>query len=264
MPDIQELNPFPPPTSGSQSAGSPGEDEEGSLKGVIIGLLAFAAAEEQMLLAAAPAAEPGSAQCWAAVPLVAHTTEFKRQQVQRLQAIGRGEVPPEFGEIDHASGELYRGYAGLPADEVAADSRAVTGELIAGVHAAGADDLRDPSRHPWLRGRQLWLQVIVRGFWHPAGHLGEYYLGHGRADRAVALAGHGVATASYLGAPGPARGMASYNLACALARAGRLDQAAAALREAVMLNPDVRANARRDRDLAALRDSGRLEAALAP
>jgi hypothetical protein len=216
-----------------------------------------------MLLAAAPA-EPGSPQCWAAVPLVAHNTEFKRQQVQRLQAIQQGQAPPQFGEIDHASGELYRGYAARPADAVAADSRAVTGELIAGVHATSADDLRDPSRHPWLRGRQLWLQVIVRGFWHPAGHLGEYYLGHGQSDRAIALAVHGVATAGYLGAPDPARGMASYSLACALARAGLLHRASAALREAVTLNPDVRANARRDPDLAAVRDSGQLDAALAP
>ena len=236
----------------------------GELRSAIIGLLGFAAAEEQMLLAVAPAAEPGSPQCWAAVPLVAHNTEFKRQQVQRLQAIERGQVPPDFGEIDHASGQLYRGYSARPADAVAADSAAVAGELIAGVRAVGADDLRDPSRHPWLRGRQLWLQVIVRGFWHPAGHLGEYYLGHGQPDRAVVLAAHGVATVGYLGAPGPARGMASYNLACALARAGRLDQAAAALREAVTLNPDVRVNARGDPDLAAVRDSGRLEALLAP
>ena len=236
----------------------------GELKSAIIGLLGLAAAEEQMLLAVAPAAEPGSPQCWAAVPLVAHNTEFKRQQVQRLQAIQRGGVPPEFGEIDHASGELYRGYAARPADAVAADSRAVTGELIAEVHAAGADDLRDPSRHPWLRGRQLWLQIIVRGFWHPAGHLGGYYLAHARPDRALALAMHAVATADYLGAPGPARGMASYNLACAQAGANLPDQAAVTLREAIGLNPDVRANAGRDPDLAVLRESGRLEAALAP
>jgi len=69
----------------------------GELRSAIIGLLGFAAAEEQMLLAVAPAAEPGSPQCWAAVPLVAHNTEFKRQQVQRLQAIERGQVPPDFG-----------------------------------------------------------------------------------------------------------------------------------------------------------------------
>jgi hypothetical protein len=39
------------------------------LKSAIIGLLAFAAAEEQMLLAVAPAGERGSQRCWAAVPL---------------------------------------------------------------------------------------------------------------------------------------------------------------------------------------------------
>jgi hypothetical protein len=234
------------------------------LKSAIIGLLAFAATEEQMLLAAAPVGEPGSPRCWAAVPLVAHITEFKRQQVQRLQAIRLGQVPPEFGEVDHFSSELYHGYAARPAAAVAADAGQVTSDLVAGLNSANPDDLRDPSRHPWLRGRQLWLQIIVRGFWHPAGHLGEYYLGHAQPDRAVALAAHGVATASYLGVPDPARGMASYNLACALAQAGRLDQAAAALRDAVTLNPDVRANARRDPDLAVLRDSGRLAVPLAP
>jgi len=242
----------------------PGIPRVQDLKSAIIGLLAFAAAEEQMRRAAAPAGEPGSPQCWAAVPLVAHIAEFKRQQVQRLRAVRLGQVPPEFGEVDHSSGELYRGYAARPAAAVAADAGQVTTELIAGLNAADPDDLRDPSRHPWLRGRQLWLQIIVRGFWHPAGHVGEYYLGHARPDRAVALAAHGVATASYLGVPDPARGMAGYNLACALAQAGRLDPAAVALREAVTLNPDVRANARRDPDLAVLRDSGRLGVPLVP
>ncbi len=222
------------------------------LRSAIIGLLGFAAAEEQMLLAAAPAAEPGGPECWAALPVIAHNTEFKRQQVQRLQAVRLGQVPPEVAEIDHASAQTYRGYAAQPADEVAEDSSRVTGELVDGLNSVGDDDLRDPSRHPWLRGRQLWLQVIVRGFWHPAGHLGEYYLVHSQPDRAVALATHAVATAGYLGAPAPARGMASYNLACAQARANLPDQAAAALRDAIRLNPDVRANARRDADLATI------------
>ena len=56
------------------------------LKGVIIGLLGFAAAEEQMLLAAAPAAEPGGAQCWAAVPLVACTPAISSPVTARLSA----------------------------------------------------------------------------------------------------------------------------------------------------------------------------------
>ncbi|HUA31010.1 MAG TPA: hypothetical protein VMC03_19160 [Streptosporangiaceae bacterium] len=223
------------------------------LRGAIIGLIGFAASEERMLLAASPAGEPGDPVCWAAAPLVAHNTEFKLQQVQRLDAILAGQVPPEFGDIDHTSPEVYRRCAALPQDEVARDSSRVSARLIDGLTAISDDDLRDPSRHPWLRGRQLWLQIIVRGFWHPTGHLVGYYLDHGRPDRAVALAGHGVATAGYLGAADPARGMAFYNLACAQARAERADDAAAALREAIALNPDVRANAARDPDLAILR-----------
>jgi hypothetical protein len=232
------------------------------LRGAVIGLLGFAAAEEQMLLAS-PAAEQGSPQCWAALPIVAHNTEFKRQQVVRLRSIKLGQAPPEFAEVDHASIELYRGYAGQPAGRVAEDSNRVTGALIGGLAEVSDDDLRDPSRHPWLNGRQLWLQIIVRGFWHPAGHLGDYYLAHLRPDRAVALAARATATASYLGAPDPARGMASYNLSCAQARANLPDQAAAALRDAITLNPDLRANARTRTSLSS-GDSGRLAAALAP
>lgn len=54
--------------------------------------------------------------------------------------------------------------------------------------------------------------------------------------------------------------MASYNLACAHARAGHQEQASAALGDAIRLNPDVRANASRDPDLAVLRDAGLVEA----
>jgi hypothetical protein len=217
------------------------------LRLAIIALLRFAAAEEEMLLASVsrastqPAARAaGSAQCWAAAPVIAHNTEFKRQQVQRLNAILTNQVPPEFGDIDHASAEVYRAYVALSPDQVARDSSRVSAQLIDGLTAVSEDDLRDPARHPWLRGRLLWLQITVRGFWHPTGHIGGYYLEHSQPDRAVAC----------------------YNLACAQARAGRADDAAATLREAIALNPDVRVNAAHDPDLAILRSSGRLGALL--
>ena len=233
------------------------------LRSVIIGLLSFAAAEEQILLATSDPDEPGDAANWAAVPLIAHNTEFKRQQVRRLEAIKLASTPAEFGEIDHRSTQLYLGYRAQPADRVAADSARVTSELIANLGLISDADLTDPARHAWLRGRQLWLQLIVRGFWHPTGHLAEYYRAHDQPDRAVALCTHGVLTASYLRAPDPARGMASYNLACAQTGANLLDQAAASLRQAIALNPDLAANARRDQDLTAVTSSGRLGTLLA-
>jgi len=226
------------------------------------GLVGFAAVQEQLLVAGAPQAETGDASSWAALPIIAHNTEFKRQQLQRLRAIRSGQQPPEFAEADHRSAGLYAELSAQPADSVARDSWRVSGELIEEVRSVAAEDLLDPSRHPWLRGRQLWLQVIVRGFWHPAGHLGEYYLSHAQADRAVALAEEAVALPASVDAPDQARGMARYNLACARAGAGLLDEAAAAVANAIALNPDVRANAATDPDLASLRDSGRMAALL--
>jgi hypothetical protein len=234
------------------------------LKSAIIGLLGFAAAEEQVLLAGSPAEETGSPQNWAAVPIVAHNTEFKAQQVQRLLAIRLARLPEDFTEVNHASSDVYLGYAAQPSDRVAAESNRVAGDLIEGTMSVSADDLFDPSRNPWLKGRQLWLQVIVRGFWHPTGHLADYYLAHGKPDRAVTMATHALATARYLAVPDEACGMASYNLACAQAKAGYLEDAAATVRATIGLNPGLVAKMATEPDLAALRDGGYLESAGAP
>ncbi len=236
-----------------------------AVRSAIIGLLGGTAVEEQLLLAAAARddAGPGSPARWAAAPLIAHNTEFKQQQVQRLEAIRLGQAPPTFAEIDHRSDEVYRRYPQQPADLVARASREVTAALIDGLGAIGDDDLLDPSRHPWLAGRQLWLQIIVRGFWHPMGHIGDYYIAHAAPARAASLQAHAVVVAEYLNAPDPARGMAYYNLACAQAQAGLRSQAPGTLRQAITLNADLMANVRRDADLADLRDSGQLDALLA-
>ena len=231
------------------------------LRAAVTGLIGLAAAAEQVLLAemAEPARGlPGTPRRWAALPVIAHDTEFRRQQVQRLRDIRCGQAPPQFPAADHESAALYAELAAEPADAVGRNSWRVAGELADEMRLISCEDLTEPERNPWLRGRQLWLQVVVRGFWHPSGHLGAYYVQHGRADRAVALAEQAVAAADYLAAPPAARGLAFYNLACAQAGAGRLDDASLAVSEAVRLNPDVRANALRDSDLAALRASRRL------
>jgi hypothetical protein len=231
------------------------------LKGAITGLLGFAATEEQILLAVRPTDETGNPATWAALPLVAHNTEFKSRQVYRLTSIRQAQEPEEYAEIDHADADVYKRYASALPEGVAAESLRVTGDLIDGLKAATAEDLLDPSRHPWLKGRQLWLQIVVRGFWHPTGHLGDYYLAHGEPARAVELAAHALATARYLAAPDQAAGMAGYNLACAQAKAGRLEEAAATVRETIALNPGLRAKVWTEPDLTSLRDAGLLESA---
>jgi hypothetical protein len=227
-----------------------------SLRRAIAGLVGLAAAEEQRLAAVADPNEQGSAQCWAALPVIAHNTEFRQQQVTRLRTVRADGTPPEFAEADHESAALYAGLSAQVPGAVAAAAWMSAGDLLTELMQLPDADLLEPARNPWLRGRQLWLQVIVRGFWHPAGHLGEYYIRHGQAGQAVALAEHAMTAAGYLGAPAQARGMASYNLACAYTAAGRLDAAAGALDVAVALNADLSAHAGRDPDLAPVRDGG--------
>ena len=69
-----------------------------SIRAAITVLIGLAATQEQELLALAPPGQDGSAARWAAAPLVAHNTEFRRQQVQRLMAIEHGQAPPDFAE----------------------------------------------------------------------------------------------------------------------------------------------------------------------
>ena len=151
-----------------------------ALRTAVTGLIMWAAAEEEMLLASAPRQEQGGPDRWAAIPVIAHHSEFRQQQVIRLDAVRAGTTPPGFPEIDHQSTQVYQSYAAQTAAEVTRQSRQSVTQLIDGLNAVSDDDLSDSSRHPWLRGRQLWLQVVVRGFWHPTGHIGEYYISRQR------------------------------------------------------------------------------------
>jgi len=234
------------------------------LRTVVIGLIAFSASEEEMLLTAfaRSRAQEGTPQCWAAKPLVAHNAEFRQQLVQRFDAVRRGETPPHFAGVDHDSAQLYGRYSALSGEAVARACRETALALIDAVSAASERDLTDPSANPWLDGRQLWLKTVVRGFWHPTGHLGEYFLSHDKADHALALQRRAVGFCAYLGAPAEARAMAFYNLGCAQARSARLAEALEALREAIGLSPQLSVNARRDPDLDRLREGGRLDALL--
>lgn len=234
------------------------------LRTAIAGLLSLAAAEEAVLLegAASASTEPGSADCWAAAPLVAHNTEFKCQQVERLIAIAEGSAPPSFVEIDHRSEEVYARYCEPSPSQVADASRRTTAALLDGLAGLSDDDLLDPSRHPWLGGRQLGLQVVVRGFWHPMGHIGEYLLRRGDSERALRLHGRAVVAAGLLRAPRHAEGMAFYNLGCCQARLGLEGDAVASLAEAVARNEDLAAKLTSDADLDGLRRSGALGALL--
>jgi hypothetical protein len=224
------------------------------LRRSVAGLLGFAAASEEGLLAAVRfrgvgssvaggADGPGS---WGAVPVVAHNNHFKDQQAERLRAVLAGREPPSFGEIDHSS--AFSEYRTQALDQVLPGCRRVTAELVDGTWAVSDSDLLDPGRHSWLRGRMLWLQIVVRGMsetttWGTAIPLARWRCTRTRWRR------HGTW----------ARRRRPWAWLCTAlrvleARVGRLEEAASSLASAIAANGDLRANAGRDPDLAGIPD----------
>jgi hypothetical protein len=197
------------------------------LKTAMVGLIRRAAMEDELLLISTSGHDHvGDAQHWAPAPTVAHNTQFKREQVARLEAVLRRETPPEFAAV-----------------------------ALLHLHD---DDLIDPSRHEWLRGRPLWLQVIVRGFWHPLGHVGDWYVANGMTERGVALRRDAVTFAEYLHAPAESQGMAWFSLACTYATLGTTEEAVLALERAATLNRDLRARVATEPELEAVREDRRV------
>jgi hypothetical protein len=232
-----------------------------ALRTAIVGLLRCAATEDELLLVStADRDDAGSAERWAPKPTVAHNTEFKRQQVLRLEAVLQQQPPPEFAEINHACEESYRRYAEMSPAVITDDGRRTTNDLVDALLRLTDADLTDPARHAWLRGRPIWLQIIVRGFWHPMGHDGDWYVANDMVERGVALRRNAVATAEYLRAPDAARGMVWYSLACTYAVAGTTEMAVEALEHAAALNDDLRARIATEPDLEALRQERRVAA----
>jgi hypothetical protein len=126
------------------------------LRTVVAGLIAFAAAEEEMLLSAAASdtADSGNERRWAAVPTMAHNTEFRAQQTERITAVLTGCAPPTFGEIDHRSPAVYGRYAARTAVAAAGESRQVNPDVRANAN-------RDPDLEP-LRGSGQLAAILTR------------------------------------------------------------------------------------------------------
>lgn len=242
-------------------------DGGGTLRAGIVSLLEHMRSEERLFkqrLLDPERARHGSATRWSAKAVFAHVADFRAEQIVRLEAAHTGAEPPEFPLRDHADQELYADYAARSWERVEADATHTTTRLAQLTQELDHHALFTAGAFPWLRGRALWAQVLVRGVWHPSAHLHQYLAEHGHFERIVELQ-HGVlgaATAAGIpDAPG-GRPFALYNLACAQSLCGEIEPALARLSEAVRLDRTLAATARDDNDLRLVRADARFEAAL--
>jgi tetratricopeptide (TPR) repeat protein len=225
-----------------------------SVRAAVVEMLDLAREEERAFVAGLTGEErddPGSPSSWSAKALLAHITDFKQQQVVRVECLVRGEQAPDFASVDHLDPAVYVRCQARAWDEALAGAERVSADLVARAGELGEDVLTAPGAN----GRTLWAQLLVRGVWHSSGHLGPYLAQHGRADEAEALQQRLVDRARSLGLP-PKPGswaMGLYNLACAQVAGGRLDEARATLDESLELDPALARSVESDPDLEPLR-----------
>ncbi len=186
---------------------------------------------------------------WSPKDHQAHLTAWKKIQSERIQAASRGEqLAADARETDERNAELQALRADWTWDDVAREADEVNAQLVADIRSAGTE---------LLTSREGMVGQI---YGNSASHATTHFIW-------LSDAGIGVDTErvmafleehqrQLMAAPLPDRDRAVglYNVACAHAVAGRLDQARPLLRAAFGMQPDLAEFAKGDPDLVALRD----------
>lgn len=167
-------------------------------------------------------------------------------------AEGRVPTPPPANTDEVNDAELPNGI-GTPLADAAARSDHLLGEIIDLYGRIGDYPFQ------WYAAKTTTEAVLRNSYTHPRNHLFEYWKENGDQERANQLFEAGAEDMRAASAPPLVMATAIYNLACARAYQGRLDDAIAALEEALRLRPEMKASATTDDDLAPLRDDPRFQ-----
>ena len=171
-----------------------------------------------------------------------------------LTDLAEGRVPtPPPGNVDEANDAELPNGIGTPLADAAARSEHLLGEIIELYERIGDYPFQ------WYAAKTTTEAVLRNSYTHPRNHLWEYWKENGdqeRANQMFVAAAEDMRAAS---APPLVMGTALYNLACARAYQGRLDDAIAALEEAFRLRGEMKASAPDDEDLAPLREDPRFQ-----
>ena len=167
-------------------------------------------------------------------------------------AEGRVPTPPPENTDEVNDAELPNGI-GTPLADAAARSEYLFGEIIALYDRIGDYPFQ------WYAAKTTTEAVLRNSYMHPRVHLFEYWKENGDQDRANRLFEAAADDMRAASAPPLLMATAMYNLACARAHQGRVDDAIASLEEALRIRPEMKASASTDGDLDGLRDDPRFQ-----
>ncbi len=136
-------------------------------------------------LSAAERAALGEPDHWEAKDLIGHLATWKDRMIDTLDAIGRGEAPPSYGDFEHANAIIFKSHRDQPWEMVITLLEAAHTRMIRYLEATSEATLTDPERDPRRSGRSLWRWIVDIAAHHPLEHLANYRITRGQPDQAV-------------------------------------------------------------------------------
>lgn len=205
----------------------------------------------------------GTAEDWAPKEVIAHLAYWKNHQIQRVEAMTRGEESPDGRSWGEINTETWPEHARLNWDESVARSDQATRDLIAALQRAPQEVFANPE-DPEAPGSLLIGTTLGNTLGHVAEHRANYYHSIGDTARATRVQQEAVQAIVDARLGSAHVGSARYNLACYYALHGQFADAMSELREALTRRPDLIPWAREDHDLDSLRADPAFQALVPP
>jgi DinB family protein len=198
---------------------------------------------------------------WHAKDHLAHLAWWRHRSAHLIQlARTGGAPPPRAPDDDTQNAIIYAETKDRPVADVKRDAADSWAELESALEASSESDLTKP--HVEYPESQVW-EAVPGLAGHLGSHMMSWFMDKGDVERAEAAARWGYEMECSFLPEGPKRAEASYNLACFFARAGRVDEALPLLRYGLRFQPSLVEWARKDPDLAGIRDRAEVRELLA-
>ena len=202
-------------------------------------------------LSDADRAATGTLEHWAIKDVISHNAMWQRRSIERLNAIVRGEEPPNADDYLGLNDAHFEAYRDRSWADTLAEAEETYRALVALTQSLSVEALTNPQHFALANGRALAQSIIGNGFTHPEAHLAQLYVERGQREHANQVQ---LEVTALLEAIPEERKAARYNLACYYALSGQKAQALAELAQALTTNPDLIEWSKQDSDLNSLRD----------
>ena len=115
-----------------------------------------------------------SAESWAIKDAIAHLTFWEQFMLNNVQtAVREGKSPQWMNDAQElaTNAQILADNRDRPAADILAEMRQSLAETLAGLETLSDDDLNNPNRFAWTRGKPLWNYIANEGY-------GEHYHDH--------------------------------------------------------------------------------------